>query len=388
MRHVLWIGDAGVDSGFARGTHSIVPVLQKRGWQTSVLGLNYMGDKHGQPFDIYPCYPGGDPFGLGRVAELVTQLRPSLVVVQNDPWNFPQYLKRVGNVPTVGFVAVDGMNCPGRSLNGLRLAIFWTEFGRREAQLGGYHGYSSVVPLGVNLDMYMPRRKAESLKALGLPSMLNDAFIIGNVNRNQPRKRLDLTVMAFAEFVRRYRVDNAYLYMHIAPTGDQDGYDVSQLMAHYGLASRLILVTVGSKGRGAKEEKLAQGYSIMDVQLNTAQGEGWGLTTMEGMASGVPQIFPDFAALGEWAKPAGIAVPCVSYACTPNQINVIGGVVDINGVVDALHLLYKDPGTRAHYGSAGVELTLQDRFRWENIGHQFCDSIDKVVEIGVSHLGD
>ena len=133
MRKLLWIGDADVATGFARCTHHVLDVL-KETWDVHVLGLNYRGDPHSWPYPIYPC---GDLFGLGRVSELLGRIKPNLVVVQNDPWNIPEYLKQIQDIPVVATMPVDGKNCRGGKLNGLALAVFWTQFGLNEARSGG-----------------------------------------------------------------------------------------------------------------------------------------------------------------------------------------------------------------------------------------------------------
>jgi glycosyltransferase involved in cell wall biosynthesis len=376
-RKLLWIGDADVASGFARCTHKVLDVLRET-WEVHVLGLNYGGDPHDWPYPIYPCMPGGDGFGVGRTASLVNGLKPDVVIVQNDPWNVPMYLKKIGNVPSIASMPVDGKNCRGNWLNGLTHAIFWTEFGRKEAQLGGYSGDSSVVPLGVDLEVY--RRQYDPLEArkMGrLPEYTHEAYIVGNVNRNQPRKRLDLTVAYFAEWVKAFDVRDAFLFLHVAPTGDQ-GYDVSQLMKYYGLSNRLILAEP-EIGLGISESGLNMTYSCFDVQISTTQGEGWGLTHMEGMACRVPQIVPDWAALGEWPGDTVVKVPCSEICVTPNHINAIGGIADRGEFIKALDLVYRDQNLRRSLAARGRELVVQPQFRWRAIGERFREVIDEAL---------
>src|SRR5688572_7179254 len=153
-RRLLWIGDAGVNTGFARCTHEIVKDLATK-FDVHILALGYDGDVPTPlPWPIYRAGAGQDPIGVSRVAALVSKLGPSVVVLQNDPWNIPHYLERTGNCPVVGIVAVDGKNCRGTQLNGLACTVFWTTFGETQARLGGYTGPSAVVPLGVDLETY------------------------------------------------------------------------------------------------------------------------------------------------------------------------------------------------------------------------------------------
>jgi glycosyltransferase involved in cell wall biosynthesis len=236
-----------------------------------------------------------------------------------------------------------------------------------------------VVPLGVDLDIYSPHNRAASRAKIGLPPELSSAFIVGNVNRNQPRKRLDLSVMYFAEWIKTRGIDDAYMFLHIAPTGEM-GYDVRQLAQYCGVANKVLFVEP-DMGQGIAEEKLAETYGCFDVQLSTTQGEGFGLTTFEGMACGIPQVYPSWSALEELVGDAGIGVPCTTLACTPNRINVVGGVPDREATIEALNVLYESKHGQvwARCQQRGLALVKQDRYRWENIGLAFATELDKAL---------
>jgi glycosyltransferase involved in cell wall biosynthesis len=380
MRRLLWIGDATCDSGFARCTHKTLEGLRKR-FDVAVLGLNYYGDPHNFPYLIYPAFrPGGEYFGLHRVSEIVGKFKPGVVVLQNDPWNIPNYMRRLEAAGydgyTVGALAVDGLNCRGRLLNKLSRVIFWTEFARREAVKGGLTRPSGVVGLGVDLVIYRPGDREEARRRLGLGPVPLNAFIVGNVNRNQPRKRLDLTIAYFAAWVHKYEIADAYLYLHICPTGE-DAFDINQLAEYYGLTGRIILVDPDVLN-GVSEYHLAVTYQSFDALLSTAQGEGWGLTAMEAMAAQIACVLPDNSAFGEWARNAALLVPCTGICVTPNRINSVGAVPSEAGVIDALNALYRDRKLRDDYAARGRALVQQDCFRWENIAERFADEVEKV----------
>jgi glycosyltransferase involved in cell wall biosynthesis len=284
-------------------------------------------------------------------------------------------LKYVGETAkTVASMPVDGKNCRGTWINGLDLGIFWTQFGLDEARAGGFAKPASVVPLGIDLNLYQPMNRVAARRAIGLPPELDKAFIVGNVNRNQPRKRLDLTVKYFAKWVEESGATDAYLYLHVAPTGDV-GYDVQQLMQYYGFKGknkRLIFVEP-KIGPGVPEAMLTQVYSSFDVQVTTTQGEGWGLPTMEGMACGVPQIVPVWAALGEWCEDAVVRIHCDSTIVTPNGINAVGGVPMERTFISALDLFYQDRTFGEKYAKRGLDLVRQPRFRWSEIGLRYAE---------------
>lgn len=378
----LFVGDGCVATGFARMNHAYIDGILPE-WDVHMLALNYDGGPEGRAYP-YPVYPTStrmttDRWGTARLPQLVTQIRPDVVVVVNDPWNLPPYMARVGDTPIVASLAVDGLNCRGLGLNGLKHAIFWTQFGLNQARLGGYTGPASVVPLGVDLSVYHPTDQAESRRRIGMPAQLQDSatFFVGVVGRNQPRKRIDLVMMAFTQWIKSTRNMDAYLFIHEGPTGDQ-GYELEQLAAYLGIQNRVI-ISAPEIGHGIAEADMKYVYSAFDVMITGTQGEGWGLTHMEGMACGVPQILPSWAALGEWADGCAEFVPCSSFACTPTNINVVGGVPDMHEMADALEKLYQHPGYRKELSTLGLARVSQDQFRWPAIGAEF----KKVLETAV-----
>lgn len=371
---LLWIGDAACPSGFARATHEVANVL-KEYFEIMMIGINYRGDPHEYPYPIYTAMAGGDFLGVGRLIWMCDFFKPDVIVVQNDPWNvvgytdhlkqFPEHAK----IPVIGFVAVDGKNCRGADLNGLALGIFWTQFGLDEARAGGFTKPGVVIPLGVDLKNYYPVDRKEARARLKLP--LPDAFIVGNVNRNQPRKRWDLTLKYFAAWIKSCAPKDAYLMLHTAPTGDT-GCDVEQLANYYDIVEHVILIQP-PVWYGISEADMRDTYNSFNVQISTTQGEGFGLTTFEGMACGIPQIVPDWAALGELCRDAVSLIPCTSTAIGPPYLNVIGGVADEEEFVRALDALYRSEALRKSVSESGLERVNEERFRWENIGQAFCD---------------
>jgi D-inositol-3-phosphate glycosyltransferase len=392
MRKLLWVGDAGVPSGFARATHGILETV-RQSYDVTVLGMNYRGDPHTYPYPIWAAAPGGDTFGIGRLIWMCDLVKPDVIVVQNDGWNIPMYISQLrkrlpsgeyawpeyAGTPVVAIVAVDGKNFQGGWIKDVSLAIFWTQFALDEARLGGYAGPAAVIPLGVDRTVYYPTDKREARLRRVAP--LVDKFIVGNVNRNQPRKRWDLTVRYFAAWVNSRQVDDAYLYLHAAPTGDT-GCDVEQLARYYGVISRLALMQPPA-WYGVPEDEMRDTYNCFDVQVNPGQGEGFGLTTLEGMACGVPQVVSAWSALGDWARGASIQVPCTSTAVGPPYVNVIGGVADEDLFVQALDSVYRDHNLRRGLGEQALSLAGQPCFRWSNIGQRFVAAVDGVLSPGI-----
>ncbi len=393
-KKLLWVGDACCPSGFAVATHEILAALSKT-YDVTVLGMNYTGDPYIWPYPVYAAAIGGDAFGVGRLIWMCDIVKPDVIVIQNDGWNFPYYLAKLrrrkpdgtfefpeyASIPVVACVAVDGKNFDGDWLKGVALAIFWTEFALKEARDGGYGGPAKVIPLGVNLGTYVPMDRTEVRAQHDISAIGKNQFIVGNVNRNQPRKRWDLTVKYFAKWITDKNVNDAWLYMHSAPTGETN-IDVMTLARYYNVLDRTVLVAPPAF-YGVAEEDMVKTYNVFDVLVSTTQGEGMGLPAMEAMACGIPCLLPDWSAYSEWAKDAAVLVPCTSTAIGAPWKNVIGGVVDEEIFINELDRLYRDNTWRMTVAANGTRRVHEDRFRWTNIGQRYLESIDAVLSVHV-----
>ncbi|WP_395748067.1 glycosyltransferase family 4 protein [Prosthecobacter sp.] len=366
---LLWIGDALVPTGFATVTHSILEHLQGD-WDVTVSGVNYDGAAHELPYDVMPACQGGDMWGMNRFQHLCAEFDPAAVVINNDWWNVARFAKLApAGLRMVGYMPVDGGNLDPAAmaeLNKLHAAVWYTNFGYREACAAGFTGQRQVIPHGIDTRMFEPGDRLAARRALGL-KVPADAFIVGNVNRNQPRKRLDLTIQIFAAWIKQHRIGNAYLLLHCAQK--DTGWDLRRVAACYGVADRLILTGPEDIREMQDAERLKSVYHALDIQMTTTLGEGWGLTTMEGMACGVPQIVPDSSALGEWAVPA-VKVPCSRTLIHP-EINTLGALVDEAPFVTSLQGLYQSYAARSLLAAQGLEHVRGAAFRWENVARQF-----------------
>lgn len=380
---MLWVGDAVRPTGFARVTHNVCDSLRSAGWDVHVLGINYDGDPHPYPYPIYPAVTGGDVFGKARLGPLARHLKPDVVLILQDPWIVSRMIETdvSPDLPMTAYMPVDGKNMPtAPQLNSLSCAIWYTAFGQREAEHSGYTGKSAVIPHGVDTSIYYPGDRKASRARLGLSMLGDDAFIFSNINRNAPRKRLDLTLQVFTQWWEQAgRPDNAYLFLHCSRT--DIGYDIVQLARYYGIAKRVIFSKMDYGVRDSVQEvDLAHMYRASNVGWSTTMGEGWGLTTHEGMACGLAQILPRHSAYEEWCNGAVEFVPCDTVAVTPKGINVIGAVPSVPAFVAALDRAYRDKEWCTTFGALAYDRATDPKFQWSAIGAQFDRTLRAVLK--------
>lgn len=392
MKKLLFIGDSpDCPSGFGRATREILDRVRDH-FEVTVLGINHRGDPSTVPYPVYTAAAGGDAFGLGRLIWMCGLVKPDIIVIQNDGWYFPHYVaalrqKKANHeyefpefaaIPIVGAVAIDGLNFKGDWIKDITKAVFWTQFAESEARIGGYAGPSEVIPLGVDLGTFYPEERYPAMERQQM-AWLSDYFVVGNVNRNQPRKRWDLTLRYFAKWVKDYKVQDARLFLHSAPTGDCS-INIADLARYYGIQHQVVMYTP-EPFYGKTDEDMRDVYNCFDVLISTTQGEGMGLPAMEAMACGVPCILPDWSAFGDWAAGAAGLVPCTSTApqSFSPTINVLGGVADEKAFIATLDALYRDTHHREVIGSLGLTRVREDRFRWDVIGARWVEVLNGVL---------
>lgn len=388
---LLWIGDAVAHTGFATVTHSILEHLRHT-WDVSVLGINYCGDPHDYPYPIYPAMvpsiPSSDQWGLKRCLGILAKTRPDVVCVNNDPWNVAMFAHDIWainklSIPLVAYMPVDSRHMNERRMKalspnadgvGLALAIWYTEFAKREAESAGYSGRSAVIPHGVDCERFKPMDRDECRREI-FPSEAKDMYVIGNVNRNQFRKRQDLLF----DYVDTWIGDNdklrekVLLYFH-CPSSHPEGWDLTLMARRHKLRTAW---AVKSSFEGCDPSVMAKVYGAFDIQATTTLGEGWGLTTHEGLACGIPEIYPAFAALGEWVPRTvhtTYAVPTDAKLCYSSTHHV-GEAPSKERFVEALRDAYYCWEYGLFPNREFIAQSVGPRFRpewdWKNIAARF-----------------
>ena len=150
--------------------------------------------------------------------------------------------------------------------------ICYTEFGAMDWQAWGCTKAVSVIPHGITAGQFFGVDKAECRKSLGLPQ---DDFIVFNGNRNQTRKRIDITIDAFA----RFAIDrpDAKLYLHgLKGPGLGHHGAVWQADAPLRNGSQWRIIMNGNHAQPPNVGKILNIiYNACDVGVNTCKGESW-----------------------------------------------------------------------------------------------------------------
>jgi glycosyltransferase involved in cell wall biosynthesis len=401
---LLVVGDAVAPTGFARVTSSIISRLTDR-FDCHQLGINYGGDPHHHNWPIYPASLGGDPHGVKRVGELVSRLKPAITLLVNDLWIIGDYLEQLSSMRhdsrLIAYIPIDADPLPPAlvaRLSSLDHIVIYNAYAARalcdsESTLQAAEPSFelppwTIIPHGIDTSQFRPlyprvggpqdQRRAVRRALLPADPSFQDAFIVLNANRNQPRKRIDVTVAGFALFARD-KPDNVKLYLHMGAT-DQ-GWDIRLLAHRHHIADRIIMSRESSGPPNLTVEELNQVYNACDIGLNTAEAEGWGLASVEHAATGAAQIVPGHSGpKAIWADRAELLEPTL-WTTSPGQLTDAQLIAPAT-VAAKLEGLYQDRGRLEERSAAAYELATDPALSWDTIAAQFCKLMETVVGQG------
>jgi glycosyltransferase involved in cell wall biosynthesis len=324
-------------------------------------------------------------FGFSFLPEVIRKEQPHVVLIYNDmavvsrfleeirksgiPRNFKiwVYVDQVYNTQLQAFIDI---------LNRDADRIFtFTSYWKKCIKDQGVTRPVDVLGHGFDRDMFKPLPREQARKALGIP---NDAFVYISLNRNQPRKRYDLLIMAFVELVVKYPTKPIHL-LCICDKGEKGGWWLFEIFMRE-LKLRGVPVDqfggrlmVSSQDMQFKDEDINMFYNMADVGVSTADGEGWGLCNFEQMGVGVPQVVPDIGGYKEFclADNSVLVKPSSRYYLPMAYCPVFGEAeaCDPHDLCIGMEEYLLDSDKKKKHGEAARAKVLE--YTWEKVTETF-----------------
>jgi D-inositol-3-phosphate glycosyltransferase len=374
---ILIVGQASQKTGLARVTRAIATHLAAHD-DVHVLGIDCADlSATDDRWTLHPNPERLDCYAESRLTSLMDEIRPSIVLLYNDLWVIGRYFEPISRAhhrcPIVGYCPIDGRIVRPENfavVAPLDALVVFTEFARRTVR---QCTDVSVIPHGLDTNAFHPlpapddaaRRLRARQELFPDRPDLWDGFWVLNANRNQPRKRLDLTLQGFARFAAG-KPANVRLYLH---TGlDELGINIRREAEVLGITDRLVLTHDRDEHPASSTRSLNAIYNACDVGLNTATGEGWGLITCEHAATRAAQIVPRHSACEEIWDGAAELLPCTF---TTENTFYESGVVDPADVAESLERIYSNHSHRNALAQSAFERITNPRFQWETIAAQW-----------------
>lgn len=352
-------------------------------------------------------------WGVGRFEHAVLDFKPDIVVTYRDPW-MDAYIHNSSLLPFFHWVWMPTVDSEPQKdewlywferCDGL---MAYSEYGIKtlEEQTNGrlkFHGCASpaIDPIQFNI---IPNKRAHKEK-FGIDP---DSFIVGTVMRNQKRKMFPDLMRGFKEFLEKAPKDIAeksYLYLHTSYP-EKMGWNITSLVHEMGLGSNLLVTYVcrsckqyttshyrdaiticekcGSHAatmpgvqNGVPHSELSNIYNLMDLYVQYAICEGFGMPQVEAAACGTPIASINYSAMEDVVK------FCNGYAIEPNLSREMETNADRSGPNNSKLseiLLHCATMKESQYNKKRLETRKGciSRYTWDNAAKSWMDYFDSV----------
>jgi len=372
---VLWIGDAIVNSGFSIVTHNICNELYQK-CDLEVFGIRYDGrEKHQYPYHIYPGSFGRDIYSIEFASEVISKTRPDVVVVFNDDHIINSYTTQMmlpSGTRVIPMFPVNMLPINKETVLGFGDAtvITYTNFAKNKVREINPNLSISSVYHGVSHEVF---KKVDGVKeSVGMKNY----FVVGTINSNTYRKRLDLFLQGFAKFAK----GKSDVRCLIHATNKDYSYELGDIVRDLGISNKTILSTLP---RDFVEINAL--YNMMDVNVNTSMGEGFGLSLIEGAACSVPVLCPSHGNLIDiWTQGAEfIDIEDYEYVA---GTRFVGGRISTDSMATKLDKLYEDREYTKELGKLALEHSNESKFSWETVSNKVYKAIFDVNFSKISYI--
>ena len=389
MKKILWIGSYLNPSGFAKVNRSIIKHLADR-YEITMLDYDKVFKESQVDFEgikMIGCNGPDDIYGFKRLQQINFE-DFDIVFILNDPWGLTMFLhifkQRNPKVKIVCYFPIDSTGQDKEWYDYFDIVdvpVTYTKFAYKEVlkvapQL---KDRLQIIPHGIDTDIFykIDKTKAELRQEFFKTDRFNNHVIFLNANRNQPRKRLDITLKAFSLFLKGK--PDALLYMHCGNTDvsnitDLRGMNISKLAERYGIVDQLIMTNGNTKNlQKVSDAQMNMIFNVCDIGLNSSMGEGWGLCNTEHAATGAIQIVPNHSACAELFSNLPLTKIAAEY--TLDDYMTIGKIPSAECMGSLMFLYYctirANTPKMAGVTDMMVKTFTADRYQWKNIAEQW-----------------
>jgi hypothetical protein len=230
-----------------------------------------------------------------------------------------------------------------------------------------------IAPLGFNNNNFKIIDSKEAKYILGIEP---NTFVFFSGNSNQPKKRLDIIIRSFVNFLANLRKETiketippVILLMNCCV--DDNSLDIPKLFKtlceqvnildwdkHIKLTTKLGSIP------DFNDEDLSILYSASDIGLCSSMGEAWGLVNFEHAGFGKAQIIPAFSTIGEVLSEGSIRILPLDYYVYPTKNLGQGRLMNHQDLTQAMEIYYNDDKLRIMDGFNNKKNVLQ--YTWKS----------------------
>ena len=389
-KKLLWIGDdPRSKSGYGRVLNEMLPYFLEE-YELFILSIGYLGPSNN--LNIIDS-SDGTPFGFKSVVKYYNEIKPDLFILLNDHkiiWGWLSELKNncdLSFCKIIPYVCTEYIGIPKSDMNIynqtcdhiLVMANFTGEEMKKQGCIIPYtrlsHGYPNTLK---NID------KKEARRILNINE---DTFVFYSGNRNQPRKRLDIIIRAYVDFLVKYPDDNLLLLMNCGLI--DMGVNIPELYERLcqdnnikNYESKIYYLNKTNESSKFNDDDLSVIYSCTNVGITTSTGESFGLIPFEMCLYNIPQIIPNFGGIIESIKDGSIKININDYYSYPRVLQSasgIGGIVHYKDVTEAMEIYYTKKDVYTKHCSVVKNNLINNS--WKEVSNQCIQLLNKQLDI-------
>jgi D-inositol-3-phosphate glycosyltransferase len=388
-------------NGYAKVLYELVKRAHGRnGIEMGIFGFQAYSTVPGHRDDlpqgvfVYDAWANEEPkhqgFGIEQVQKVVAEFKPDVCIVYNDLMIVTTIVDKLFAIPDRKFKIVTYIDQV--YLNQKRAFLATVNEKADAAILFTEHWRKVIVGQGLTVPTYVLEHGFDTKKNYKVPrdvartylGLSQDDFIILNLNRNQPRKRWDTCLKAFAEIVSRMPTAPVKLIIATAVQGSWDLIEIFErelkkrgLKLEDGMKHIIVL----DNPQKMSDFDINVLYNVADIGINTCDGEGFGLCNFEQAAIGVPQVVTKLGGFLDFFDDSNsmLVDPSLAYYVDSTRDSVGGEALmtSYTDVVIAIEAYYNDRDLLKAHGKACME-SIPAKYDWAIIANKFINIIETV----------
>jgi glycosyltransferase involved in cell wall biosynthesis len=348
---------------------------------------------------VYNAFKHEEPkengFGFNIFRKYIERVKPHVLLIYNDLGVISRFMKELHGLKRecvigIYYDQVYEYTHPGLIQyinNSFDHVFYFTKYWKEYGISQGITRPGSIILHGINKEMFYELQKEQVKNLRKQMGFEEDDYVLLNINRNTTRKRYDILVMAFAEFVKRQNAGHLLISTNI--DGSQGGWKFMEIyneeLRRKGILTQenMQRLKVLKSHMRHTDELINSLYNVADVGINTTEGEGFGLCNFEHAAVGRPQIVGNLGGFKEFFNKTNTCLvePCMEYYM-PSGRDGMGGrakLLNPDDVATAMEFYYIHPETRKSHGRLVKECVLN--YTWERATRELKLWLNKTYEI-------
>jgi hypothetical protein len=329
------------------------------GFQNFYEGALHKRERSIQNVSVYDVYaneiPKNKGFGENLIVDYINKIDPDIVIIYNDLIILQTLISKINTIPNKRFKIVPYIDIVYNNErndmvvnlnNSCDGGILFTKHWESVIKAQGFTKPTYVVEHGFNPNVFfkIPKKLCRDYFQIK-----QDDFIIMNLNRNQPRKRWDICLMAFVKFISTRLGSDIKLLIAAPLKGSWDLVDImisesrKYNIRFDDLRNHLIII---QNPQQLTDYDINILYNVADLGFNTCDGEGFGLCNFEQAGLGVPQVVPHIGGFLDFFDKSNSIIIKPKYSFyRDHSTDVVSGeaeVCDVDDYVSALAFYYDD----------------------------------------------